>query len=402
MTGWSRSYLLLTATVGLTLLVAAVLIFPAGAGSRTVTAHFDRAVAVYPGTDLRVMGVRIGQVESVVPSGNSVRVEMSYDPEYKLPADGNAAVVTPTLVADRYVQVFPAYADGAVMPDDGDIPLERTKTPIELDEMYKALDDLSVTLGPKAGSTEGALDNLLTAGAKALEGNGELGSQTIRNLSAASETFARNRGPLFENVRALAELTDTLAVNDSTVETFLRELTSVSGQLEGEREELEQVFASLADVLGIVEGFVKENRKVLGEDVELLSSLLERVDRQKDSVGLVTQKGALALGNLAVAFEPGTGTFGSRVQVQPGLQFRPDQFLCQTLTNSGPPGSDALCPIIETLLTPILNAQSGMSSAAAPPEAEEGAPEAPALPVPEVPDLTDGPPSLLDLLGGEE
>ena len=252
---------------------ARLLIFPGG-GSRTVTAHFDRAVAVYPGTDLRVMGVQIGEVTAVVPDGNSVRVEMVYDEEYKLPADAKAAVVTPTLVADRYVQVFPAYGKGAVMPDGADIPLERTQTPIELDRMFRSLDDLSVTLGPEAGKTSGgALDNLLTAGAKALDGNGELGSKTIRNLSGAAETFARNRGPLFDNVRALAELTDTLAANDATVEAFLKSLTSVSGQLEGEREELRTVLASLARVLGTVKGFVHENREILGKDIKLLTSI---------------------------------------------------------------------------------------------------------------------------------
>ena len=163
MTSWSRRTQLLAAAIPVALLLLAFLVFP-GDGSRTVTAHFDRAVAVYPGTDLRVMGVQIGEVTAVVPDGNSVRVEMVYDEEYKLPADAKAAVVTPTLVADRYVQVFPAYGKGAVMPDDADIPLARTQTPIELDRMFKALDDLSVTLGPKAGSTDGALDNLLTAG----------------------------------------------------------------------------------------------------------------------------------------------------------------------------------------------------------------------------------------------
>ena len=121
MTSWSRRTQLLAAAIPVALLLLAFLVFP-GDGSRTVTAHFDRAVAVYPGTDLRVMGVQIGEVTAVVPDGNSVRVEMVYDEEYKLPADAKAAVVTPTLVADRYVQVFPAYGKGAVMPDGGGHP----------------------------------------------------------------------------------------------------------------------------------------------------------------------------------------------------------------------------------------------------------------------------------------
>ena len=376
------------------LLALALLIFP-GDGSRTVTAHFDRAVAVYPGTDLRVMGVQIGEVNSVVPDGNSVRVEMTYDGKYKLPADAKAAVVTPTLVADRYVQVFPAYGEGAALPDGGDIPLGRTQTPIELDRMFKALDDLSTTLGPKDGAAGGALDTLLTAGAKALEGNGELGSKTIRNLSEAADTFARNRGPLFDNVRALAELTDTLAANDTTVQTFLKSLTSVSGQLEGEREELRRMLAALARVLGTVKGFVHDNRKTLGKDVELLTSLLERVDNQKDNLGLVIQKGSLALSNLAIAFESGTGTYGSRVQAGPGIQFRLDQFLCQTLVNDGVP--ESVCGILGKLLQPLLPATKDDPNPTPPLAAEPGA--AAAEPVPN--SLKSGLPTLFSLLGGD-
>ncbi|WP_332662605.1 MCE family protein [Aeromicrobium sp.] len=400
MTGLStRMQIVGASLVTAMLLLIAFVAFP-GEGPRTVTAHFDRAVAVYPGTHLRVMGVRVGEVTAVVPEGNSVRVEMTYDREYKLPADAKAAVVTPTLVADRYVQVFPAYGKGPEMPDHGNIPLDRTQTPIELDRMFKSLDDLAVTLGPKAGSTSGALDNLLTAGAKALDGNGALGSKTIRNLSQAAEVFADNRGPLFDNVRSLAEITDTLAANDATVQAFLKDLSSVSGQFAGERDEIEAVLASLAKVLSTVKGFVHENRATLGKDIEMLGSILERVDRQKDALGLVVQKGSLAMSNLALSFESGTGTFGSRVQVAPGIQFRPDQFLCQTLVNIGTP--EAICATLTNLLQPLLPATSGSAT---------GVPDVAApVPVPSGQTTTPDPapsdgtpselPTLLDLLGG--
>lgn len=363
MSSWSRRTQLILAAIPVGLLLLAFLIFP-GDSARTVTAHFDRAVGVYPGTHLRVMGVRVGEVTAVVPEGNSVRVEMTYDSEYKVPADAQAAVVTPTLVADRYVQLFPAYAKGAVMKDGADIPMSRTRVPIELDRMFKSLDDLATTLGPEAGTTEGALDNLLTAGTKALEGNGALGSETIRNLSQAAEVFADNRGPLFDNVRSLAAITDTLATNDATVQQFLTQVAGVSEQFAGERDELEAVLESLAKVLGSVEGFVSENRETLGKDIDLLASLLQRVDNQKDAVGIVVQKGALAMGNLALAFDPATGTYGSRVQVAPGIQFRPDQFLCQTLINTGVPGMDAVCQVVKTLFSPILPAISGETPSA--------------------------------------
>ena len=53
-----------------------------------------------------------------------MRVEMEYDAKYKLPADAKAVIVTPTLVADRFVQLTPAYdGSGAAMADGADIPL---------------------------------------------------------------------------------------------------------------------------------------------------------------------------------------------------------------------------------------------------------------------------------------
>jgi phospholipid/cholesterol/gamma-HCH transport system substrate-binding protein len=264
-------------------------------------------------------------------------------------------------VADRYVQVFPAYGGGPVLSDGADIPLNRTQTPVELDRMFEALDDLSTTLGPTSSSTRGSLAKLLESSSKALEGNGEVGSEAIRNLSAAADTFARNRGPLFDNVRALAELTNTLADNDDTVQDFLKSLSSVSDQLAGERDDLEAMLESLAKVLSIVEDFIHENRAILGEDIERFASVLERVDRQKDALGLVVQKGPLAMGNLAVSYESGSRTFGSRVQITPGIQFRPDQFICQILINDGAP--PAACTLIQTLLTPLLPATSGAAAA---------------------------------------
>lgn len=350
--------------LALVLLAAAVISFLPSQDTRTASLHFSRTVAIYPGSELRVMGVKIGQVDAVVPEGNSVRLDVTYDSRYTLPADAEAAIVTPTLVADRFVQVFPVYVDGEPALEDGaDIPLERTNTPIELDRMYKALDDVSLALGPKPGQQSGPLNNVITAGAKALEGNGALGGEAIRNLSAAVETFSDNRGPLFENVRSLASLSETLAANDALVNRFIGNLAGVSSQLEGERTELRKVLVALARVLGTVRGFVKENRGKLTKDIELLGSVLGTVEKEKDALALVAQKGPLAMGNLAVAFDPVTGTFGSRVNAAPAFE-DPAEFLCETLKNNATiKAPQEVCQLLTEVLGPVLGTQGGRSKA---------------------------------------
>lgn len=345
--------------LGVMLLAAAVITFIPSSETRTATLHFSRTVAIYPGSELRVMGVKIGQVDAVVPSGNSVRLEVSYDSRYSIPADAKAAIVTPTLVADRFVQVFPVYEGGPKLEDGEDIPLERTNTPIELDRMYKALDDVSIALGPQPGQASGPLNDVLTAGAKALDGNGELGGEAIRNLSAAVDTLSDNREPLFENVRSLASFSEELAANDALVNEFIANLAGVSGQLAGERKQLEKVLAALARVLGTVRGFVKENRAKLSKDVRLLTSILGTVRKEKDSLALVAQKGPLAMGNLAIAFDPVTGTFGSRVNLTPAFEDLPG-FLCTTLRNNKAiEGVGEICQLLNDTLGSVIPSGSG-------------------------------------------
>ena len=202
---------LLAMVVAALLLTATFFVFTGGHDDRTLTAHFSRAVAVYKGSDVRLMGVRIGSVDAVVPEGDSVRVEMTYDATYKLPEGAKAMIVTPTLVADRFVQISPAWTKGAVMQDGADIPLDRTASPVEIDRIYQSLAKLSGALGANGANKTGALDDLISASADALRGQGALANQTITNLAGAAEVFGDNSGALFSSVRQLSQLTGALA-----------------------------------------------------------------------------------------------------------------------------------------------------------------------------------------------
>ena len=101
-------------------LVAAGVIWMLGGkdDTKTVTAYFPRAVSVYEGSDVRVLGVPVGKVEKVVPEGTRVKVTMRYDGSVKVPADAQAVIVSPSVVGDRYIQLAPAYKSGKAMPDN--------------------------------------------------------------------------------------------------------------------------------------------------------------------------------------------------------------------------------------------------------------------------------------------
>src|SRR5687767_8628504 len=101
----------------LALLAAAAFVMFQGEERKTLTAHFPRTIAVYEGSEVRVLGVPIGTVDSVTPSGTDVVVTMSYDAKTKVPADAEAVIIAPSLVGDRFIQLTPVYEGGEVLED---------------------------------------------------------------------------------------------------------------------------------------------------------------------------------------------------------------------------------------------------------------------------------------------
>lgn len=345
---------LLAVIVAVLLLAATFFVFTGDEGRKTLTAHFSRAVAVYEGSEVRLMGVRIGSVDAVVPEGESVRIEMSYDSRYKLPADAKAMIVTPTLVADRFVQISPAWTEGAVMQDGADIGLDRTGSPVEIDRIYKSLAELGDTLGPNGVNKTGALDELISAGADALRGQGKLANETINNLSAAAEVFGDNSGALFSSVRQLSELTEVLAANDRFVNEFMADLAGVSTQLAGERDELQAALAALARSVGTVRSFVHDNRDLVEAEIKELSTVIGAVAKEKDALGTALQLAPLGLGNLTTAFDVKTGSIGARVQFGPTVQSL-GNVLCDVVVNSGTANSATICKLLKAITAPLAN-----------------------------------------------
>jgi phospholipid/cholesterol/gamma-HCH transport system substrate-binding protein len=105
-------------------------LFSDSGAPKHLTAHFARTVGLYKHSDVRVLGVRIGQVTAIKPEGRTVRVEMEYDGKYKLPVDAKAVVVAPSIVSDRYVQIIPVWMSGVALPPLFDLSLDGTADPV--------------------------------------------------------------------------------------------------------------------------------------------------------------------------------------------------------------------------------------------------------------------------------
>ena len=335
------------------LVVVAALTLFGGDEKKTLTAHFPRTISIYEGSDVRILGVPVGNVETVTPSGTDVVVTMSYDADIKIPADAEALIIAPSIVGDRYVQLTPAYTEGEVLADSAVIDVSRTAVPLELDQIYSSLDRLNVAPGPNGANAEGALTDLLETTAENFGGQGEQFHQTIKDFSKLTQTFDNNKEELFGSLAQLEEFIFTLAENDDTVRDFNQSLSSVSTMLSGERQELAASLKNLSVALGEVGSFVEENREVLGRDIKGLNRVAKVLVKQRAALDETLRVAPLALSNLSLTYNPDAGTLDTNANIGElinQVESDPATLLCGFVNNADPSG--ALCDLIETLPLP--------------------------------------------------
>lgn len=307
-------------------LVGAVIFVLLPGPTKTVQARFERAVGLYTGSDVRLHGIKIGTITKVTPDGDGVVVRMRYEKKIKLPAYPDdaqvvrAAIIPPSLVSDRYVQLadFDSCTTGCpVLASGAAIPMNQTAAPVELDDIYAALDKLNVALGPQGAnstslSARGPLSDLIDVGAANLDGNGTALGNTVSDLSKAVRTLAAGREDLFGTVKNLQVFTDALVANDAQVRKFNTQLDQVSSALADERGSLAAALKNLSAALRDIAGFIQANGDAIHTDVSKLKDVVGVLNKQKASLNEILAVAPVALQNLNHTYNPQSGTLDSR------------------------------------------------------------------------------------------
>lgn len=356
----------LTVFVVLALLAAVALVVNNGDGKRYITIDFEQTNSVYKGSDVKILGVPVGEVESLTPRGDVVRAKVSYKGDVKLPNDVKAVVVSPSIVGDRFIQLAPAYdGSGAVLKDRAYLPVDRTAVPVELDQIYQSLDDLSVALGPEGANKEGSLSKLIDGTAAQLDGQGAQLNETIHNFGKLSTTLSNNKEELFGSLREVEEFVSLLKTNDAAVRSFNDSTAQVSTVLAGERDDLKETLRQLSLALVDVNSLVKENRGKLRSNIDNIASLAALLAKHKDELEETTINAPTALTNVALAYNGTSGSLDTRNDI-PELLFGsatdPTSFVCNLL---GETVENGLCETVSGLLPDVQPRTAAASSAPA-------------------------------------
>ena len=209
-----------------------------------ITADFENIAGIFVGNPVTVLGLQVGTVDKIVPKGTLVEVHMSIDSDVRIPDDVEAAIISPSIVTDRHIELTPVYTEGEELPDGSHLPLARTRTPVELDTLIKTIDEFAAALSPEPGSEGiGPLSGRVLY--PMLDGNGARIRDTLNALSGALKVGVDNKDAISNIIVRLNELTTMLAENDQSVRDFSNRVTQMTGLLADQAPSLQATLDQL-------------------------------------------------------------------------------------------------------------------------------------------------------------
>ncbi|GAA2558400.1 MCE family protein [Mycolicibacterium diernhoferi] len=308
MTRYSRTKVLATVLISTFVVGVGVLAHEVFLRPIRISVNFASAIGIYPGDDVRVLGVKVGRIAAIEPAGAHVRMTLEFDHDVPIPVDAEAIIVTQSLVAARYVQLTPAYGTtGSTMPDGAEIPLQRTAVPLEWDEVKAQLMRLATDLGPATSGEDTPLARFIDSTANAMQGNGAKLRHTLAELSALGRVLADGGGDIAEIIKGLHTFVDALRDSNVQIVEFQDRFAVLTGVLNDHRSSLGAALTDLSVAVGDIERFVGGAGDATAEQLQRLTEVTQILVDRKSDVENILHVTPNAIANGYNVYNPNSG-----------------------------------------------------------------------------------------------
>jgi len=321
-------------------------------GKTRMVAYFDNSNGIFPGDQIRILGVPVGAIDSIEPQPTRAKITFWVNDKYKVPADAEAVILAPQLVTARAIQLTPVYTGGAVMADGSVIPEDRTAVPVEWDELRVQLEKLTTMLQPTAPGGVSTLGALINTSADNLRGQGTSIRDTVIKMSQAFSVLGDHSDDLFSSVKNVSTLVSALQSSSDLMAQLNRNLASVSALLANDPHEVGRALEDLNTAVDEVQTFVADNRETLGVTSDKLTSVSQALVDRLDDVKQVLHVTPGTLQGLSNMYQPAQAALSTTPVVNNFAN--PLEFLCGAVQAASRLGAEQSSKLCVQYLAPIV------------------------------------------------
>jgi phospholipid/cholesterol/gamma-HCH transport system substrate-binding protein len=271
----------------------------------TVRAEFADAAGLRSSDDVQVAGLDAGSIGAVEIDDGVVVVELKIDESVEMPRDANAEIVIETLLGRKAVRL-----DGGssreMLADGDEIPLENTRTPVELLDLANRSRPLLDRSDPQA------LQDFMDQITAVTKGKSAQVSSLISGLADVTDAVDFRKRELARLLDSVNTLGATFAEKDETLVSLIDNLNVVLTNLSERTEDVERLLQSTDSASNATADLIRRNRPALNGALTQLHEALEVIDRhQVDLAATISYLHDSVQGYSSVAYSGG-GTYNNR------------------------------------------------------------------------------------------
>lgn len=317
-----------------------------------VVAYFDNTNGLFANDEIRVLGVRVGRIESIEPQPERAKVTFWVDDKYQIPADARAAIVAPQLVTARAIQLTPAYTGGPAMGDGAVISEDRTAVPMEWDDLRGQLDKLTAALQPTKGGGVSTLGAFVETAAQNLRGQGVDMRSTIMAMAQAFSALGDHSDDMFATIKNLSIVVKALEDSSSLLRQLNGNFAAATAAITSSPGAVGEALRNIDEVVDETTTFIAENKEAIGTTTDKLASLTTTVNESIDDVEQALHLFPNTLQNFINIYQPTQQGITGALTMQNFAN--PISFLCGGIQAASRLNSEQAAKLCVQYLAPII------------------------------------------------
>ena len=295
----------IVATTLLTLVLAATISNTAVSNTHTYKGIFSDVTGLNKGDDVRIAGVRYGQVKSVkVSSGRLAQVTFTVKKDIQLQQSAQLAVRYLNLVGQRYLALTEG-AESAELKPGGVIPLAQTTPPLDLTELFNGFRPLFQALSPQD------VNQLSLEVIQVLQGEGGTVDELIAHTASLTNTIADRDAVIGDVINNLNTVLTTVEQRDSGLSELVLQLQRLVSGLSGDRQVILDSIGNIDSLASSTAGLLKDIRPSLKSDIASLNKVADALATNTEANGQNTLDAVLQRMPAKVTAILRTATYGS-------------------------------------------------------------------------------------------
>ena len=269
-------------------------------GATTYHATFSDVTGLLPGNEVRIAGVKSGQIKAVKLKKRLADVTFTVEGGRRITQGNILQLRYRNLVGERYLAVAEGVGSTTPLKDGATVPLSHTRNALDLTVLFNGFRPLFQALDPKT------VNDVSLEIVKTLQGEGGTVDTLLARTASLTTTLANKDAVIGRVIDNLTSVLTTVDQRDNQLNDLVTQLQRLASGFAQDRKSLGQSIAGISSLTDATAGLIADIRPGVRTDVQQLGVLAKNLDQGKGVIDGVLKRLPTKLDRIV-----STATYGS-------------------------------------------------------------------------------------------